>query len=258
MDAGLAVQKARSIVEALAVDDPKLIDVEAIAMLRGLVCVTGGITGAEGRLVRAGVGGIIRVGDRSTNEGRRRFTIAHEIGHFELHRRKDRATCAVADLNCWGTLGKEEEYQANVFAAELLMPDRLFAPHCRGVRPGLEQIQTLATLFQTSLTATAIRFVDFCPEECALVLSQEGRIRWSYIGPQFRFRYIGSGMELDGFSLAHDYFHGKPGDRRQQHVDASAWFPNIRFRQDAVLQEQSWSLGDYAAVLTLLWIDEDI
>jgi hypothetical protein len=25
-----------------------------------------------------------------------------------------------------------------------------------------------------------------------------------------------------------------------------------------MLQEQSWSLGDYAAVLTLLWIDQDI
>lgn len=258
MDAGLAVPKARAIVDALTIDDPQSIDVEAIAMFRRLTCITGGLTGAEGRLVRGNSGGIIRVRADIRNEKRKRFTIAHEIGHFELHQRRDRTTCASEDLECWGTFGKEEEYQANVFAAELLMPERLFAPRCCGGRPYLERIDALATLFRTSLTATAIRFVEFCPEECAIVLSRDGRIHWGYPGRQFRFRYFQAGMELDPFSIAYDYFHKGKRDRNQQSVDASAWFPKIQFRQDAMLKEQSWDLGEYGTVLTLLWIDQDI
>ena len=60
---------------------------------------------------------------------RQRFTIAHEIAHYILHRRKqspsvfiDRAIyrrhAASADLN------HEEEVAANAFAAELLMPEK--------------------------------------------------------------------------------------------------------------------------------------
>jgi hypothetical protein len=258
MDPGLAKLRARSIVDALGFKNPEAIDIEAIAMLRGLVCISEAVTGAEGRLVRGAAGGVIRAGSGTKNEGRRRFTIAHGIGHYELHGDKNRTSCSAADLDAWGESAKEEEYQASVFAAELLMPERLFAPRCRGVRPCLEYIESLARLFRTSLTATGIRFVEFCPEECAIVFSQDKTIRWGYPGGEFRFKYIPPGDKLSALTLAYDYFHGRSADQRQQSVDASAWFPKIRFRQDAMLKEQSWRLGDYGGVLTLLWIDHDI
>jgi len=52
--------------------------------------------------------------------GRRRFTIAHEIGHFVLHpeRRPERGG-AVDEA------GRAEEREADAFAAELLMPEHL-------------------------------------------------------------------------------------------------------------------------------------
>jgi hypothetical protein len=65
-------------------------------------------------------------------------------------------------------------------------------------------------------------------------------------------------MELDPFSIAYDYFYKEKSDRNQQSIDASAWFPRIRFGQDAMLKEQSWDLGESGAVLTLLWLDQDI
>lgn len=258
MDAGLAVIKARSIIDTLDLYEPSMIDVEAIAMLRGLICVSEGIAGAEGRLVRGLEGGIIRLRSGILGEGRKRFTIAHEIGHFELHHTANRRLCTEADLDSWAPSAKEDEYQANLFAAELLMPERLFASQCRRVRPCLEHIEQLGSLFRTSLTATAIRFVNFSPEECAIIFSQDGKIRWGYPGREFRFNYIPSGRELDQLSLAYDYFHGGSVDRRQQNVDASAWFPQIRFKQDAMLKEQSWRLGGFGAVITLLWIDQEI
>lgn len=257
MDAGLAAAKARAMIEALRIDAPELIDVEAIAALRGLICENGGISGAVGRLVKGIGGGVIRVRNDVRNEGRRRFTIAHEIGHFELHTARDSSSCTSADLDCWSAFGKEDEYQANVFAAEMLMPEKLLAPRCRGVRPCLECVDQLASAFRTSFTATAIRFAELCPEECAIVLSAAGKIKWGYPGKQFRFKFFETGVDLNPYTIAYDYFAEHGGDRKQQSVDAEAWFPRIKFRQGAMLKEQSWEIGE-SGVLTLLWIDQDI
>jgi hypothetical protein len=57
----------------------------------------------------------------SGESGRRRFTIAHEIGHFVLHeeRRRPGSDGAVDEA------GGAEEREADTFAAELLMPEHL-------------------------------------------------------------------------------------------------------------------------------------
>ena len=65
---------------------------------------------------------------------RQRFTIAHEIGHHQLHRPETDAPCFVdhtvyfrsAQFNA---AERERERDANIFAAELLMPEGLLAEH---------------------------------------------------------------------------------------------------------------------------------
>jgi Zn-dependent peptidase ImmA (M78 family) len=58
---------------------------------------------------------------------RKRFTIAHELGHYFLH--KDKLTDGIIDgvntLNRDGTVDKIEN-EANDFAANLLMPEQVF------------------------------------------------------------------------------------------------------------------------------------
>jgi IrrE N-terminal-like domain len=57
----------------------------------------------------------------SSGERRRRFTIAHEIGHFVLHPRRQRA-----ERGGQGNAGMgAQEREADQFAAELLMPEHL-------------------------------------------------------------------------------------------------------------------------------------
>jgi hypothetical protein len=56
------------------------------------------------------------------NEGRARFTIAHEIAHYIIH--KDQPPC-FARVNEVLPVYVDPEWQANVFAAELLMPFHL-------------------------------------------------------------------------------------------------------------------------------------
>jgi len=96
-----------------------------------LIVEEGGLETSEGRLVATRTkGGSIRVKD-GLGAGRRRFTIAHEIGHFILHplEEQDRQH-SPRDFAIFHDAGEEAE--ANIFAAELLTPEFLFKPRSRG------------------------------------------------------------------------------------------------------------------------------
>lgn len=77
--------------------------------------------------------GEIWVNAREAREwpGRRRFTIAHELGHWRLHRGADEASvfCRSGSIEAEATeatpLGASPEQEANLFAATLLMPAQL-------------------------------------------------------------------------------------------------------------------------------------
>ncbi len=84
---------------------------------------------------------------------RRRFTIAHEIGHFVLHR--DLIGDGISDDALYRSrLGGFRETEANRFAANLLMPWKLIR---EAVDSGTDTVADLARLFQVSRSAMSIR-----------------------------------------------------------------------------------------------------
>ena len=86
-------------------------------------------------------------------ENRRRFTIAHEIAHFVLHR--DAIGDGIQDDALYrSTLGGLLERQANRYAAALLMPSPLIK-QC--VEDGATTIAGLAAALRVSKTAMSIR-----------------------------------------------------------------------------------------------------
>ena len=81
---------------------------------------------------------------------RRRFTLAHELGHLMLH-----ATGVMfRDITTGTLMHPPEEREANAFAAALLMPRALVQPLV--YEPGMS-IADMADLFAVSLQAMSIR-----------------------------------------------------------------------------------------------------
>ena len=66
---------------------------------------------------------------RDESETRRRFTIAHEVGHHFLHSDGVKVLCRPADVDQADDAERAKERQANRFAAELLMPEPLVREH---------------------------------------------------------------------------------------------------------------------------------
>jgi len=94
-----------------------------------------------------------------SDERRRRFTIAHEIGHFVLHPGRPRRERGGRVTEA----GRMEEREADVFAAELLMPERLVREAV--YEQGLD-VSRLADRFLVSRTAMQhrLRFLGLSHE----------------------------------------------------------------------------------------------
>lgn len=87
---------------------------------------------------------------------RKRFTVAHEIAHYLLHRNRFSGEL-IDDALYRSTLSSSIEAEANSFAAELLMPWHLLMP-IQG-KPASE----LAKLFEVSEEAMRIRLESANP-----------------------------------------------------------------------------------------------
>jgi hypothetical protein len=220
------------------------IDIVAMAAAYDLYVRDGGLSGADGRLTRGPKRGIIRVRAGISDERRRRFIVAHELGHFFLHPNVA-ALCAERDLVRYDA--GDGEAEANAFAAEVLMPKVLFEPLCNPARPSLHVVQEVADTFTTTLTATAIRFVDLTEESCAVAWSEAGRVKWSIPGKNF-YPWVPFGRKLNSLSHAEGAFRGEPLPGDPSEVPASVWVDG-----DGDLWEHSMYFRGLRAVLTLLW-----
>jgi len=254
-----AKELAQWIIDRYAIDCPEHIQLEQIAKDLNVEVIDAPIDGAVARLIRSGKHGVIRVDTASNNAGRRRFSIAHELGHFMLeHSTSGFLGCAEEWLTEFReTEAASLEAQANVFAVNLLLPEMLVRRRCEISPVDFRPVKELASDFQTSLTAAAIRFVEFSSEVCALVFSRGGRIVWSRKSSDFRCPIRGWGQELSEYSIAVDYFtKGRTHDRPEQ-VDASAWLEGWMARRASEVVEHSMVIPSIEAVLTLIWVPSD-
>jgi Zn-dependent peptidase ImmA (M78 family) len=119
----------------------------------------------------------------TSNQGRIRFTIAHEFGHFLLHRKGGIRTsfeCSMRDVAGGGTSVRQQEREADEFAAWLLMPlhDLRTQIHPRD-RPTVDALSAAANRYGTSLLATALRWVCYTELRAIVVVSRDGFIDWA-------------------------------------------------------------------------------
>lgn len=155
-----------------------LIDQDAAELIRNLQnelpIKISGIAKALGLTVRAstlpvGISGEIRPNpaedgkyiikvNRHDSPARQRFTVAHEIGHFLLHR--DQIGGGIQDDALYrSTLSDRREAEANRLAADLLMPTALLEDAMARARLlGAEDVPSyLAKQFEVSEAAMKIR-----------------------------------------------------------------------------------------------------
>ena len=249
-----AARRARDLVAELRIRQPSEIDVLRIAAFKDAHVAFEDLANQQGYLFRNATCGIITV-DRRTRESKKwRFVVAHELGHFLQHADRDQfAMCDDVSLHRWYR-GSDEEIEANAFAAELLMPATLFESACGVDRPSLSIVSELASEFDTSLTAAALRFIHFAPVPSAVVFSRDGRLEWWDAAPAFPFTF-NKGFPVKG-TYAADALEGKDVPDGPEEIDAELWSTDTRAERQKLLFENTVRLAGYGA-LSLLWVPEE-
>ncbi len=227
---------------------PRAVQIEDLAMYRKVFVKEGPLKSAEGRLIRKKGRGIVHIRNSFKFEGRRQFTIAHELGHWELHKGVSQFLCEESDMRDYGHSPMEME--ANCFAAELLMPTGHFRDAYGKAYPSFSLIESLAEEFNTTLTATAIRLADTSKFRIIIVWFQKGIIRWSYSNPDHNLPFLVKNRPLPRYSSA----TLDPSDISDELTlyEDSNWFPDIDWRRDQVL-EVTKKMPNLDAGLTILY-----
>jgi Zn-dependent peptidase ImmA (M78 family) len=172
----------------LGISQPKEIDVDLIAMDAGMRVEYEHLDGCEAMLVGAGSKAIATI-KPSRSRGRERYSIGHELGHWEMHRGRS-FRCRVDDPDRNFASDKLLEKEADKYAAGLLMPKYLFEPVLRERRDlSLVRLEEVATIFSTSVLATALRLADLDIQPVLIACYSPSGLRW----------HKRAGLRPDGF-----------------------------------------------------------
>ncbi len=228
IDADLAAVSAEPHVSAddllleLGIETPGDIQIEAIAQHCGATVLYEPMEGSEARLIGYGKRAFITVNSQSSVP-RQRFSAAHELGHWMWDRGKTAFACGgdalVQPLNRGE---KNPERRANRYAVDLLLPRPLCTKFMAERPPCLANIEAMGKLFQTSLTATAIRWVELDAAPLILVCyAPKGRIWWAKganVSPDIEMK-----QQPDKLSAAHQLLTSSRTDIQAVPLRAAFW-----------------------------------
>jgi Zn-dependent peptidase ImmA (M78 family) len=246
---------AREVTKRWGIKRAEDIRIEAIARAEGLRIVEGPLRGARGRL-SSGPQPLIRIAENTINEGARRFTIAHELGHHLLKHPAHGSEGACASARADGPPNPRErdyEAEANAFASELLLPRHLVAPKCDG-DPSLEIPRSIAFEFLMSVPASSIRYVQLTRARCAAIYSERGSIEWAPKSHGFKTRFA-RGRALPTGSMALECARNANVHDEARTIAANVWF-DTKERVDII--EHSAPVSEAGGVITLLWVPDSV
>ncbi|MGD0769925.1 MAG: ImmA/IrrE family metallo-endopeptidase [Tepidisphaeraceae bacterium] len=251
----IATGEASRILKLYGLSSPTDLVLEDLALAMGVLVVEGPLDSADARLVRKGDRGIIRIKSDIPEVGRKRFAIAHELGHWILHRTLSQILACTSEdmLSAYKTSAPELE--ASYFASALIMPEEFFSKRIEGTTPTAELLGELAQEFRTSLTATALRYVDLRDDYCALVVSENGKVKWWRESRDFKGQFwIDPGTKLSSHTIAAGFFRGEPKPSGPEPVDLVAWLPDAAGIDSETIMEEAIPMPRYGQVLSMLWL----
>lgn len=241
--------RAESLIRELGITSAKDIDIEAIAFDQGIEVEYEALSGCEATLVGFDNAAIATISP-SGSRGRERFSVAHETGHWLLHRGRS-FQCRVADFVENYASDRQAEKEADEFASHLLMPTDIFLPAIRALNiPSLPKLQGIANEFEVSLQAVSIRMatLDTLPVivACYTKYGLKWRIRASHIPSRWSLR-----QKLDDDSFAYSIlYEGQTQKMGKQ--PGETWFENDDAEDYELLESSIPSVSGQVLVLLYL------
>lgn len=183
--------------------------------------------------------------------GRIRFTQAHELGHYILHRlARGEIRCSEDDMLEWDQ--KNIEAQADQFASYLLMPLNDYREQVTST-VDLEILGHCADRYGVSLSAAVLKWLEYTDDSALLVRSSDGFINWARpsqralkAGAFIRTRDRVVPVPAGSLTANDDVRH----ERRGAELPANVWFQHANAA--LALREMKITSDQYGSIWTLL------
>lgn len=206
-----------------------------------------------------GKGWALLYSNRFASSGRVRFTQAHEVGHYMLHRAMHgEFHCSPADMVHCGPDQKAIEAEADSFASQLLMPMKQFRACTQGQPIDFDVLSEASNRFGVSLTSTALRWVQSTEESAVVILARDGYMDWAVSSDKARangafYRTKDRVVELPPGTIAADSATG--ACRKGKLIPLKSWFGHAY--ADTTAREMKIRCENYGYTLCLLHLSSE-
>lgn len=204
-------------------------------------------------------GAILVARDRSRQ--RRRFSIAHELGHFLISAHRpiagELSPCSAEHFHLMDSRDQDRrrrmEAEANRFAALLLMPPPVLRAELKQIRrPAIADVVRLARMFDVSKDALARAYAEYSREPVAIVVIRNDRILRLYRNASNFPRIDASpGQAVPAGSIFHSEPRSPGRVSATQECDPILWLSDAEARKVEALTEQVLGQQNGFALLML-------
>ena len=256
--------RAKKLLSDIGFDEITALDVEILVSGLGATLVEEPMPNADGKIVRGKSKTLIKVNSEIPYESKRRFTIAHEIGHYLLHDKLEVHNENSNTLNWFNNAENQlvrgiQEYEANDFASELLMPEKLFRKEIEGKVFSPDVLFYLSERFETSITSTIFRVLDLNIHPIFIAFIHKGHVKYWKKSPDL-WGWVKDINKLGppSDSVAREYLDGDyefiyKGKEKQQVISKSTWFDLKQNHQDSEFYEYCIPTKQYKTIISVVW-----
>jgi Zn-dependent peptidase ImmA (M78 family) len=250
------VETAIKLLDSIGLEDVSNTSIEDLIFYHNGLVREVLLENCDGRMVMKNGHAIVSIDSGIEFPQKKRFVLAHELGHMLLHANKEASfTDDYETLEAYKK-GKQEA-EAYAFASELLMPQRKFQEHCFKKKFSPDLIRSLSDRFNTSITSVAYRFVEFGNHPIALFYSKDSKVQYWKKSNDFKVWVPEiNKLNVPSDSVANEFYtSGKiySKDKSKQQIWKSTWF--TADEDDTKMYEYCIITPRYNTVLSIVWED---
>lgn len=221
----------------------------------------------DGKIIFGSNKSIIKVNSQIQFPERKRFVSAHEVGHLVMHKNMQLPEDTFANFNIIAGMEKAlkngtQELEANEFASELLMPEKLFLKEAKGKKFSPLLIKQLTERFKTSLTATVFRYLQSDLHPICLVFIENGKVKyWKksdelkvWLGDYTRLSPPTDSVAMEYIQKGYEFVYTL--EDKAQTIAKSTWFTLNEYNdEDTDFYEYCIPTKRYKTILSIIWED---
>lgn len=258
--------RAQQLLENCGLDEITSLEMDLFISGLDAMLIEEELPNCDGKIIFGKNKAVIKVNSNIKFAERKRFVVAHEIGHLIMHKNMQLSDDAFSNLNIIAGMedtlkNGRQELEANEFASELLMPEKLFLKEAEGKKFSPLLIKQLAERFETSLTATVFRYLELNLYPICLVLIEKGKVKYWKKSDDLNV-WFGDYIRLapPPYSVATEYIQEDYSfvyklEEKAQTISKSTWFNLGKYDEDTEFYEYCIPTKKHKLILSIIWED---